>query len=204
MEEKDIQEQLLEEESEEISEVVDENEEKLYLLEVEIQELTIQLDKLEEQQIANGEEEYSEEYIELRKKYNELIKEKKQILKDIRKNDTSKLNQVSIWVILFGIITVLISLPFISAHIWLSFVNVISDLLTGSFSNLDQDGILFKIIIFLIIFAFPLLLNIIVWEVYINLVKTKTDKKVFIGFWIVQGLMNLGMIIFMCFQLYGA
>ena len=32
----------------------------------------------------------------------------------------------------------------------------------------------------------------------------KINKKVFIGFWVVQGLMSLGMIIFMCTQLYGA
>ncbi len=205
MEDKDIQEQLLEEDIiEEPTSNVDENEEKLYLIDIKMQEITVQLDKIEEQQMINDEEEQSQEYIELKKQYNELVKEKKMILKEIRKNDNSKLNQVSIWTIIFGVVTVLISLPFISAPIWLDCLELTADLLTGAFDSLDKDGFLFKIILFLVVFAFPLLLNIIVWEIYINLIKNKINKKVFIGFWITQGLMNLGMIIYMCFQIYGA
>ena len=78
------------------------------------------------------------------------------------------------------------------------------DVFSESFANLKTDGFIRDMVIFFVIFSLPLLINLITWLVHNNFVKTKTDRKVFIGFWIVQALMSIGMIIYMCTLLYGA
>ena len=67
----------------------------------------------------------------------------------------------------------------------------------------QQTRLFYKIVVFLIIFSLPLLINIVTWTIHINCIKSKEDNKVFCAFWITQGLMSLGMIIYMCIQLYG-
>ena len=114
------------------------------------------------------------------------------------------LSKVSIWVVLYGVISIIISFPLIAGTLWLGFANMLITALQGAFSNLSQDNFIYKVVVFLIIFSFPLIINIITWTVQINCIKTKENNKVFCGFWIIQGLMSLGMIIYMCFQLYGA
>jgi hypothetical protein len=148
--------------------------------------------------------EEDEEYLKLKQEYNQLLKEKKLILKEIKSQDKSKLNEVSVWVIIYGIIMFIISFPIITASLWMDFAVWLLDVFSEAFSNLKTDGFVRDMVIFFVIFSLPLLINLITWLVHNNFVKTKTDRKVFIGFWIVQGLMSIGMIIYMCTLLYGA
>ena len=97
---------------------------------------------------------------------------------------------------------IIISFPLISSNIWLPFSNWLMDILGDAFTGLRQGDAMFYVVLFLIIFSFPLLLNLITWLLYNNLIKSKTDKKVFIGFWLAQGLMSLGMMIYMSIILF--
>ena len=108
------------------------------------------------------------------------------------------------WVIIYGVISLIVSFPLIAGNLWLDFANMLISLLSGAFSGLSSDDFIYKVVVFLIIFSLPLLINMITWMVHINLIKSKEDKKTFSIFWIIQGVMSLGMIIYMCFQLYGA
>lgn len=180
-------------------------EDKIFALNIKAQELEIQLDQYEEKAFKeNIDLSYDEHYMLLNKQYKDIVLERKQLRKELNSQDLSKLNQVSIWVIIYGSLMVLLSFPIITGQLWLDFANVVIDLVSGLFSNLHSDDALYNVVIFLIIFAFPLLLNVLTWFLYNNFVKSKTDKKIYIIFWIVQGLMNLGMIIYMSIQLYGA
>ena len=192
--------------NEEVEEAIDENELKIYELDLKMQELLISIEKIEYQYSPENyvELEENEEYIKLKQEYNDLAKEKKQILKEIKSKDTSKLNEVSIWVIVYGIIMFIISFPVITASLWMDFAVWILDVFSETFANLNTDGFIRDMVIFFVIFSLPLIINLITWLVHNNFVKTKTDRKVFIGFWIVQGLMSIGMIIYMCTLLYGA
>lgn len=192
--------------NEEVEEAIDENELKIYELDLKMQELLISIEKIEYQYSPENyvELEENEEYIKLKQEYNDLAKEKKQILKEIKSKDTSKLNEVSIWVIVYGIIMFIISFPIITASLWMDFAVWILDVFSETFANLNTDGFIRDMVIFFVIFSLPLIINLITWLVHNNFVKTKTDRKVFIGFWIVQGLMSIGMIIYMCTLLYGA
>ncbi len=192
--------------NEEVEEEIDENELKIYELDLKMQELLISIEKIEYQYSPENyvELEENEEYIKLKQEYNDLAKEKKQILKEIKSKDTSKLNEVSIWVIVYGIIMFIISFPVITASLWMDFAVWILDVFSETFANLNTDGFIRDMVIFFVIFSLPLIINLITWLVHNNFVKTKTDRKVFIGFWIVQGLMSIGMIIYMCTLLYGA
>lgn len=180
-------------------------EDKIFALNIKAQELEIQLDQYEEKAFKeNIDLSYDEHYMLLNKQYKDIVLERKQLRKELNSQDLSKLNQVSIWIIIYGSLMVLLSFPIITGQLWLDFANVVIDLVSGLFSNLHSDDALYNVVIFLIIFAFPLLLNVLTWFLYNNFVKSKTDKKIYIIFWIVQGLMNLGMIIYMSIQLYGA
>ena len=123
--------------------------------------------------------EENEEYKKLKQEYNDLAREKKQILKEIKSKDTSKLNEVSIWVIVYGIIMFIISFPVITASLWMDFAVWILDVFSETFANLNTDGFIRDMVIFFVIFSLPLIINLITWLVHNNFVKTKTDRKTF-------------------------
>ena len=199
MDEKD----LLEESIIKDTPVNNEFEAKLSELNLKIQELEITMDQIEDKMIDEETEQlYFEEYNNCKIEYQNLVKQRKQLKKEINSHDSSKLSQVSIWVILYGILMIIISFPLISSNIWLPFSNWLMDILGDAFTGLRQGDAMFYVVLFLIIFSFPLLLNLITWLLYNNLIKSKSDKKVFIGFWLAQGLMSLGMMIYMSIILF--
>lgn len=178
-------------------------EQKLIDLNIKAQEIEIKLDKIEDESLKQNDQSLlDDEYYELKAEYKKIIKERKQIKKELASQDNSFLSKVSVWVVLFGIASIIVSFPLIAGNLWLSFANLLIDLLQGAFSGLSSDDFMYKVVVFLIIFSLPLLINIITWTVHINCIKTKENNKVFCGFWIIQGLMSLGMIIYMCTQLY--
>lgn len=180
-------------------------EQKIIELDIKAQELEIQLDKIEDESLKENDSTLlDEKYYELKAQYKQVVKERKELRKQLKAEDTAFLSKVSIWVVLYGVASVIIAFPLIAGNLWLSFANLLIDLLQGAFAGLSSDDFIYKIVLFLIIFSLPLLINIITWTVQINCIKTKENNKVFCGFWIIQGLMSLGMIIYMCFQLYGA
>lgn len=195
--------ELLEESIIKDTPINNELEAKLSELNLKIQELEITMDQIEDKMIDEETEQlYFEEYNNCQIEYKNLVKQRKQLKKEINSHDSSKLSQVSIWVILYGILMIIISFPLISSNIWLPFSNWLMDILGDAFTGLRQGDAMFYVVLFLIIFSFPLLLNLITWLLYNNLIKSKTDKKVFIGFWLAQGLMSLGMMIYMSIILF--
>jgi len=179
-------------------------EQKLIDLNIKATEIEIKLDKIEEESLKQNDDSLlDEEYRALKAEYKAINKERRQIRKEINSTDTSFLNKVSIWVVIYGIISVIIAFPLIAGNLWLGFANILIDALQGAFVNLSSDDLIYKIVVFLIIFSLPLLINIVTWTIHINCIKSKEDNKVFCTFWITQGLMSLGMIIYMCIQLYG-
>lgn len=179
------------------------NENKVINIEVRIQKVEILIDKAEQEYLLDDEnEELYAKYKELKTEYKQLLKERKQILKENAKQDQSTLEQVSMWVVIYGVISIIISLPFLTGQLWLSFANDIMSLFSTSGLGLDPDDFIYKVLVFLIIFAFPLLLNVITWFIKNNFINKKADKKVYIICWIIQGVMSIGMIIYMSIQLY--
>lgn len=202
MEKEDVIEENLDENNEEI---VDECEERLYQIDVRLQELLIMLEQIEDKALSEDDEDkYKDEYYKYQEEYDGLVLEKKELIKEQRAKDTSRLNQISVWVLVYGVISIIVSFPLIAGTLWLEFANLMIDLLSGAFTNLKPDTFIYYIIVFLIIFSLPLLINLITWLLYVNLIKSKADKKLYLSCWVIQGLMSLGMIIYMCIKLYGA
>ena len=178
-------------------------EQRINELDIKAVELEIKLDQIEDKALKEADDSLlDEEYYELKHEYKKLVKERNALKKELRANDTSFLSKVSVWVVIYGVISLIVSFPLIAGNLWLEFANLLIDLLSGAFENLSSKDFIYNIVIFFIIFSLPLLINMITWTVYINLIKSKEDKKVFSIFWILEGLMSLGMIIYMCFQLY--
>ena len=185
--------------------VENEIEQKIIDLNIKAQELEIKIDQIEDKAFQECNEDLlDEEYYQLKSEYKQIIKERKALKKELNSQDNSYLNKVSVWVIIYGVISLIVSFPLIAGNLWLDFANMLISLLSGAFSGLSSDDFIYKVVVFLIIFSLPLLINMITWMVHINLIKSKEDKKTFSIFWIIQGVMSLGMIIYMCFQLYGA
>lgn len=202
--EEEVQEKANEEEPQE--ELTEENKlsHEIFDIDVKIQELELVLDQLESQLYRDlDNEELEEEFFEKKREYNALLKNKRKLIKQLRSKDESKLSQVSGWIIVYGSLMVIFSFPLISSTVWLEFANVLINALTGAFHGLSTDNFLYYIIIFLLIFSLPLLINVVTWLLYNNFVKSKLDKKVYIVFWIIQAVMSLYMIVYMSIQLYG-
>ena len=200
MEEKDLL-----EENTIISEtpINNEIEQRINELDIKAVELEIKLDQIEDKALKEADESLlDEEYYKLKAEYKQLVEERKNLKKELANKDSSFLSKVSTWVVLYGVLSLIISFPLVAGNLWLEFSNLLIDLFSEAFSNISSQDFIYKIVVFLVIFSLPLILNIITWTIYINLVKTKENKKVFCGFWILEGLMSLGMIIYMCFQIY--
>ncbi len=166
-------------------------------IELRLQELEITMDQLEQKILANTEtDEFDQQFLDAKQEYNDLLKEKKEIHKKRKKNDTSQLNQLSIWIIFYGIIMILICLPVVSYNIWLDFADIIIDALQGSFSNIVAGTTFYNIVLFFVIFSLPILLIFVSWILFVNVVKKKIDKKVFIGIWVLQSILTISMIIY--------
>lgn len=183
--------------------ISNEIEQRINELDIKAVELEIKIDQIEDKALKEMDDSlYDEEYYQLKDEYRQIVKERKALKKELKSKDTSFLSKVSVWVVLYGVASLIVSFPLIAGNLWLDFANILIESLSGAFENLSSGDFLYKIVLFLIIFSLPLLINVITWTIYINLIKSKEDKKVFCGFWIAQGIMSLGMIIYMCFQLY--
>ena len=196
----DINEEIEKLESEEKNAVDVEND--ISAVEIRIQEVEILIDQKEQEYFSTNNESLYDEYLALKEEYKSLMKKRKKLLKNENKKDQSVLEQVSIWVVIYGVLLIIISLPILTGQLWLEFANKIIAAITDSNLGLSSEDFIYKVLIFLIIFAFPLLINLVTWIVHNNLLKKKEDKKVFRICWIISGVMCLGMIIYMCIQLY--
>jgi len=117
-----------------------------------------------------------EEYLEKKKIIKELYKERN-ALKKKTKTKTAW-DQVSTWIVLYGIFQIFISLPFIP-------YDVISVWLV---ERIILPAIDSPMIIFVLVctYAFPFLNIILSWVLYVNVVKKKLDKKVFLIIFLIQ------------------
>lgn len=174
----------------------------LEAVEFRIQEVEILIDQKEQEYFASNSEEVYNEYVALKEEYKSLMKKRKQLMKSNAKQDQSVLEQVSMWVVIYGVLLIILSLPILTGQLWLGFADKVISLITNSSLGLSSEDFIYKVLVFMVIFAFPLLLNLITWIVHNNCLKRKADKKVFRICWIISGVMCLGMIIYMCTKLY--
>lgn len=207
----DNKEELKEEDKNEDFFTIDSNEEtnketidEVYDIELKLQEKYVRLDQLEIKLAGEDytDEEY-DEYYELKKEIKTLEKEKKQAKKNKKSTEEKGvLDQISVWIIIYGIIMTVLCLPGISQIIWFSFSNFLLD----TFSFFDKismdDGALYYIWLFILAYAIPLLFHLLSWELYINFVKTKVDKWAFRIVWIIQALLTIGMIVYSIVELH--
>ena len=195
MEEKDTVVENLEELVEEKEQDLEQSEEdvfeqKVHEIDVRMQELIITLEQIEEKAlIEDDQEKYQDEYQKYLDEYDELKKQRKQMIKDYKTNHKSVLEEVSLWVIIYGLLSCVISLPFISWEIWFS----VFDLIASNIPGIDN---IFYVVRILEIFSVPLVLNLVTWMLFNNIKMNKPTKKLYVVFWILQGLMSLGMMIY--------
>lgn len=190
-----------------IKEKVSDDDNRLYEIEIELQTLDVKLDELDNlMQISEDNYfEHVDEYKEVKAKQKELLKEKKVILKGTKQIEKRDLDNLSIWIIFYGLAMIIINLPVVSYNLWIKFASWLIDIFQNVFSKITSDDFLYYPIIGLLIYALPIILIILSWELYINFVKNKenkTDKLVFIILWIAQAALTLFMMIYLGIEVF--
>lgn len=174
------------------------------VLEVKLQELEIIVDQLElqlENDLDN--EEYLEKYKNAKEEYDKLLKEFKSLKKDEQKKE-NKETTVKVWIYVYGFIQLVLCFPLISYFIWNSFADFILNIFNIDLIELaNLPKTLYLIIVSLLFFSLPILDTILSWMLYVNVVKSKKDKKAFIIIWIMQSILSLGMMIWLMVSLFG-
>lgn len=159
-------------------------------IEIRLQEIDVEMDKLDMKiQIDETDIDAIEEYNKLKQEMKVLLKEKKnlrkqQFIETIDPNQKS-LDNLSIWIIVYGIAVALLCSPLLS-NTWVKFATLIIKAASDTIGAMDPSTVLGKIVVILLVFALPLLLHVISWVLYLNAVKSKTDKFAFRIVWIIQ------------------
>lgn len=121
-----------------------------------------------------------EEYEELFTEYEELIKEPR-----VLKNGQGFWENVSLWIIFYGLFQIIFCMPWVLYH----FIGVET---LGLFSKWFAKAAINPSVVIMIAFYLIPLINIMIsWLLFVNFVKGKNNKKLFIYIWIIQTAMTI-------------
>ncbi|MCR5422891.1 MAG: hypothetical protein K6E74_04560 [Bacilli bacterium] len=185
----------IDEEVETIDQKVSEIEKRENEIELRLAEIDVLMDKLDIKLSIDDEDvEALREYDELKKEVKALLKEKRNLRKMVIVETTDEnqksLDNLAVWIIFYGFFVSLLSSPLLSS-VWVKFAQWIIKIASDSIGAMDPSTVLGKIVVVLLIFAFPLLLHVLSWVLYLNAVKSKTNKFAFRIAWIVQAVCTL-------------
>ena len=164
-------------------------------IELRLQEIDIEMDKLDMRLSLNEDDDDAIiKYEELKKEIKELLKERKNLRKkeNLENYDPNvkSLDALSVWIIIYGGFVSLLCSPLMSS-IWIKFAQMIINVASDTIGAMDPSTVLGKTMVILLVFAFPLLLHVISWVLYLNVVKSKTDKFAFRIAWICQAVCTI-------------
>ena len=185
----------IDEEVETIDPKVSEIEKRENEIELRLAEIDVLMDKLDIKLSIDDEDvEALREYDELKREVKALLKEKRNLRKMVIVETTDEnqksLDNLAVWIIFYGFFVSLLSSPLLSS-VWVKFAQWIIKIASDSIGAMDPSTVLGKIVVVLLIFAFPLLLHVLSWVLYLNAVKSKTNKFAFRIAWIVQAVCTL-------------
>ncbi len=196
----------LEQEEAEIDINKQEDKNELAQIEFELQKLEIKQDEIEihltsEEMV----DKYYDEYESVKKQIKELNKKKKALLKEKKEAEPkSAIDQIQPWIIFYGVVMIILCLPGVSYSLWLSFANWLLDVFSNFFDKFNANTWLYYPIVGLLVYSAPLLLMLLSWELYINFVKKKVNKILFLVIWIIQAILTLAMMIYVGTVIFGA
>ncbi len=164
-------------------------------IEIRLQEIDVEMDKLDMKiQIDETDIDAIDEYNNLKAEMKALLKEKKNLRKEQIKQtvdpNQKSLDNLSVWIIVYGIAVGLLCSPLLS-NVWVKFAQLIIEAASDTIGAMDPSTVLGKIVVVLLVFALPLLLHVVSWVLYLNAVKSKTDKFAFRIAWIIQALVTI-------------
>ena len=173
-------------------------------IELSLQQLDIKIDSIEfgATDIEDLSDEELVNYYALKDEYNKLLKELKEIKKNKKKNlDEGSIENISSWIFLYGGILDLFSFPLIAYIIYLNFGSWLLSKF-AKISSIDLTGFFPNLLLWLIVFALPIILVMVSWFIFAN-IKKKINKKVFFIFWSIQIVFTLISIIWLSIKLFG-
>ncbi len=182
-----------------LQEETTENEELRPLSKVEdlmgqIQVLEVSMEEMETKATNLSDEEYDEfliHYNELKEQRNILRRE----LKQLTKPNKGMWDKIPIWIYIYSIIILILYSPFLSAMIWINFASLLIRIFESALTDIASNApsFFYNTVLILLVYALPLLGIFISWLLYIFATKKGFTRKVFTYVWIVQGLLMIGM-----------
>ena len=177
---------------------------KIGEIELKLQEIEVKIDAIEfnNPELEALSEEELVEYQKLKEEQKELIKEIRLIKKEAKKKLTDEnIENVSIWIFIYGLIIDIVSFPFIAYIIYLNFGSFLINQF-AKIPSLELTGFFPNLLLWLIVFALPIILVLLSWFLFNNVTKKRIDKKVFSIFWIIQTAFTLASIIWLTIKLF--
>lgn len=181
----------------EVLEEVDEKTKRIREIDIQMQELDVQIEQISFIDPEDADRDrYVEQYKELKDALKALAQERRQLLKNAKDTVWEK---IPLWMIGYAIVQIILCFPFLSSFIWVNFANGIISLFE---STLDQVATgaphaVFIAVLILVIYSLPIVNILLTWLIYVNVVKKEFDKKVFKWIWIGQGILTIGMMIWL-------
>lgn len=162
------------------------NEKRIQEIDIELQKVEVKIDQLE---LMPDRDQYMDEYIELKEKFNSLLKERKAL-----KPKNEKIwDKIPIWMYIYCVFQIIIlGIPYVSQIIWINFSNWIITIFETQLDKLAYaPQFAFTTVLILIIYSLPIINLFISWILYVNVVHKPFEKKVFKIIWIVQAVLTL-------------
>lgn len=177
------------------SKMILEDKVRLDEIEIRIQEINVILENEEFQKDYETENRLDDdEYFSLVDELKALRKEKKTIIK---KYKNSPFDRVPVWIIIYASIQLIVNFYYSMFYIVLGFIELLSN-----FSWMTSD-ILTSFVQGVIVLIIPVILLIVSLCIWLFGIKDKFNKKVFLIAYLLQIVMTVITIVFLCIDLYG-
>lgn len=163
-------------------------------LAVKLQEIEVMMEQLENEAM-NADDETRDKMID---QYNTLKQEHKELmktLKELKKVHRNVYDKIPFWMYGYGILQLILYFPFLSSMIWISFSSWLITLFEGSLDTITNNApsFFYNIVLFLLVYALPLLGVFLSWILYTYAVRSPFNRKVFRIIWITQSVLMIGM-----------
>lgn len=164
-------------------------------LAIKIQELEVLMEETENKAIAAPSDEEYQTLIDEHQKLKEERKLLRQQLKDLNKVAHGAWDKIPLWMYIYIIFVVILYSPFLSSMIWINFSNWLITIFNTSLNDIANNApsFFYNIILVLLVYALPLLGIFLSWILYTYATKKGFTRKIFSYIWLGQGILMIGM-----------
>ncbi|MFA6661745.1 MAG: hypothetical protein WCS56_01770 [Bacilli bacterium] len=167
-------------------------------IDLRLQALEIEQAKIDTQSNENNYADFYEQYQANQSEMKDLMQEEKGLKRAIKsRTEKDPLDDLSIWIILYGLIVGFFTFPYISSFIAIDLLTKMHTSHPSWFENINNENLHFLIMLSII----PLALELLTFMLHF-VIKKKVNKRVFNIVWIIQSVFTVVMIATIAIMLF--